>query len=189
MTLDSKVMNSRSYWNRRYATGGNSGAGSYGPAVEKKVAWLGALEGVSSIVEVGCGDFHFGALLCQRFTEASYIGLDQSDLIVRRNNLWHRIENIEFRTPLHHAEPLPEADLVLCVDVLFHILDDQEYRNMLVNLQQAWTKYLVVSAYEYDGLKSPHVNIRKFDPAYFGKPILREVIEDDGKMMFYIFRR
>jgi trans-aconitate methyltransferase len=183
------TISAKRYWDRRYAVGQTSGPGSQGEPVENKVRWLSGLPDVSSIVEVGCGDFVFGSRLLQNYPEADYLGFDISDLIVRRNNLLNGCENVRFQVPLSH-ESFPCADLLLCIDVLFHILDDQEYATMLQKLKLAWTKYLAVSAYEYDNDRtSSHVRIRKFDPKFFGVPIRRYLLEQDGSLYLYLFRK
>jgi hypothetical protein len=87
---------------------------------------------------------------------------------------------------------LPPADLVLCIDVLFHILEDNEQMAVLNRLNTLWRKYLAITAYERGGEPNErgyHLNIKKFDPTFFGKPIIREVIEEDGQLYFYLFEK
>jgi hypothetical protein len=174
------------YWQSRYTAGHGSGAGSVGVPVQRKVDWLSALPGISSITEVGCGDFNFGAHLTERLPGAAYIGMDIAPRIVERNQIRYGNDRRRF---LHWQGYIPPADLLLCVDVLFHISDPEIAQDLLSKLNNVWTKYLALSAYEYDGLDRGHVHIRKFDPSFFGTPILREVIEDDGSLFFYIFKR
>lgn len=175
------------YWDERYASENTSGAGSYGAPMLRKVEWLSRLKRIQSVVEIGSGDFNFGEHLMKRFPQATYHGFDISEVIVQRNRLEHsnaqiRFDTFQWRIPAG-------SDLLLCVDVLFHITDDVEQEWMLRLLERGWRKYLALSAYEYDGYRRGHINIRRFDPSRFGKPILREVIEDDGQMYFYIFER
>lgn len=177
----------RAYWNRRYREGYDSGAGSYGEAMLRKVEWLRELQGVRTITEIGCGDFSFGSHLLSKIPHARYRGFDISDVIVQRNRQLYAGDRVSFYGL--SGELIPPADLVLCVDVLFHIADDDAYAAMLQVLRQSWRKYLAVSAYEYDGIRQGHVHIRKFDPSIFGKPLLREVTEADGEMRFYIFEK
>jgi len=176
-------MSEKSYWNSRYSSGGNSGYGSYGDQLAKKLDWICPLD-FDSITEMGCGDFNFGAHILLRH-DATYTGMDISDVVVKTNNecFPHKF--------ISSVEEIPPADLLMCVDVLFHILDDKDYEEMLNRLEQAWTKYLVITAYERDqkdGL-SPHVRIRRFDYKRFGEPIVREQIEKDGDLKFYIFKK
>lgn len=68
---------STDYWERRYVTGGTSGAGSYGAMADVKAAFLNrfvAEHKVQSVIEFGCGDGNQLALA----NYPSYIGLDVS---------------------------------------------------------------------------------------------------------------
>lgn len=180
-------MNQQQYWNQRYAEGGNSGAGSYGDAMLRKVDLLAGLPDVRSVIDVGCGDFSLGGELTRRKPDALYLGIDQSEFIVKRNAELYESDKIHFMREGEVA--MPHTDLVLCLDVLFHISNLGEYYEILAKLRSLWTKYLVVTAYEYDGLQANHIWVRKFDPERFGKPIIQETIEEDGKMQFYVFER
>lgn len=174
----------KDFWNKRYTSGETSGAGSYGEQLAKKLKWLTGLEGVKTISEVGCGDFNFGNQLTKLYTDAEYVGLDISEYIVYKN---------QYFNPEHKfmvlGETYPPADLLLCVDVLFHVLDDNEVEEILRKLERAWTKYLVITAYERAEPMYNHVRIRKFDYQRFGTPIFRQVVEEDGQLYFYIFKR
>lgn len=186
----------RDYWNQRYLNHDprGSGGGSYGEPMWRKADALIALPDVTSIVEIGTGDFNFGKYLTDKMPTVKYDGYDVSDVVIERNQRNFktsspRIEFHEFDPPMR----FPEASLLLCIDVLFHITKDSEYEDMLDMLAWIWNDcrydYLAVTAYEYDGPSDAHVRIRKFDPSRFGVPILREVIEDEGEMIFYIFKR
>lgn len=175
------------YWEGRYKKGLSSGNGSCVASVKKKVELLAGLDKIDSIVEIGAGDFNFGRHLMDRFNTARYFGYDISETIVKRNNHLYGLSRVQFFKST--APYFPMADLLLCVDVLFHIIDDDDYVEMLQILKDADCRFMAVTAYEYDAPSSEHVRIRKFDPLQFGEPILREVIEEDGEMMFYIYRR
>lgn len=176
----------QAYWNKRYAMGRNSGEGSYGPKMMREVEVIKSLPGIQNIVEIGCGDFNFGRHLTDALPGVSYDGFDVSNFVVGRNRDFYSLPRVRF-----HAtnQLIPHSDLLLCVDVLFHIKDDAEYQAMLEMLKDGWRKYLAVTAYEYAGPSSEHLCIRKFDPEFFGTPIVREIIEEDGEMYFYIFKR
>lgn len=177
------IVDPREYWNNRYADGGNSGYGSYGEQLEKKLKWLSGLD-VESITEIGCGDFHFGSELLKIYPNAKYNGCDISEVILKKNRELY---------PQHNFYPAggynPPADLLLCIDVLFHITYADEYANMLDTLEKTWTKYLAVTGYERDESLGNHVRIRPFDYKRFGEPIIREIVEEDGEMYFYLFKK
>lgn len=174
--------NAKDYWENRYQTNRTSGDGSYGEQLNKKLEWLKELD-IQSIYELGCGDFNFGWRLLQFYPKVTYTGVDISETIIEKNK---KISNHTFKVG-SEVEP---ADLILCVDVLLHILDDKELEETLQNLEKNWTKYLAITAYERDqDGTSGHVKIRNFDYKRFGEPIIREVVEEDGQMYFYLFKK
>jgi len=176
-------MIAKEYWDSRYESGGNSGYGSYGEQLEKKLKWLSGLD-IETISDIGCGDFNFGSHLLEMYPKVRYWGYDISDVIITQNRA--KYPQYTFST----GGMIPKADLVLCVDVLFHILDDAEYESTLKELEALQTKYLAVTAYEEDRPSpSPHLALRKFDYRRFGEPIIREVVEQDGQLYFYLFEK
>lgn len=176
------------YWDSRYAAGGNSGYGSYGEQLEKKLKWISQLEGISSVLEVGCGDFNFGknVLDTLKLSPQAYTGMDISRFIVERNKKLY--PEYTFKT-IENGTEFQQADLLLCIDVLFHIYDDKHCEELLQSLDRMWKKYLVLTAYERDEPLGGHVRIRKFDPSRFGTPIIREIVEEDGQLYFYVFKK
>jgi len=183
----------REYWNKRYLNHDprGSGGGSYGEPMWHKADALAALPDVKSIVEIGSGDFNFGKHLTSILPTVKYDGYDISDAVIDRSRRLFSTsdQRIQFSDMPPLDEFLPQSDLLLCIDVLFHIIDDAEYRAMLRYLHRNWWKYLALTAYEYDGPSDGHVRIRKFDPSMFGTPILQETIEEPGSLQFYIFKR
>ena len=173
----------KTYWNRRYANFGNSGYGSYGEQLEKKLEWLFPLD-FKTVTEIGCGDFNFGSSLL-KVHPAHYIGYDVSEVIVARNNELFP----EHQFIVTSEDDWLPGDLLMCVDVLFHVIDDDDCEKLLQKLEKTWIKYLVLTAYERDEKFENHVRIRKFDPSRFGEPIFREVVEEDGQLYFYIFKK
>lgn len=174
------------YWDARYESGGHSGYGSYGEQLNKKLGWIRrTLSEVNSISELGCGDFNFGKRVMELFPKAAYYGTDTSKVIVEKNQKLFPFANFS------DAPDLPKADLVMCVDVLFHVLEESNVEKVFEKLDNAWTKYLILTAYERDSDEklSPHVVVRKFDPRRFGEPIFREVVEEEGSLYFYVFKR
>jgi len=118
------------YWEKRYRAGGDSGAGSVGEIREWKWRIIERYAGkVDDVIDVGCGDLSFWKNRdCPR-----YLGLDTSHTIVERDR--HERPKWEFR--VHRAEVALEsapARIVLCLDVLFHIMNDQQFDQILENL-------------------------------------------------------
>ena len=118
------------YWERRYSDGGTSGVGSVGKAREWKwnrlLAYAGAMD---DVIDVGCGDLRFW----QGHSCENYLGIDISPTVLERNAREHP----HWKFVLHDAETPVQgiaARIVICLDVLFHILDDSAYVRILENL-------------------------------------------------------
>jgi hypothetical protein len=174
----------KKYWDYRYKNGHNSGYGSYGEQLKKKLKWLSNLD-INSISEIGCGDLNFMKnLVRESGKELVYSGQDISDVIIKKNR--EVLPKVFFTT---NIDELPSADLLLCVDVLFHVIEDSEYEDLLNKIQSKWTKYLAITAYERKEPKYNHVRIRKFPVERFGTPIIREIVEENGELYFYLFKK
>ena len=181
-------MKTKNYWNSRYNAGGNSGYGSYGEQKDKKLGWLKDLD-FDHITDIGCGDFHFSNELL-KLHPASYTGFDISGAIVEKNKVRYPEHKHDFYN-YESGMNLPKSDLVICLDVLFHIYEEDEYEEMLHTLKTLPTKYLAVTAYEReqkDGV-GHHIHIRDFPYKDFGVPLIREIIEEDGQLYFYLFKK
>lgn len=138
-------LNSNDYWEQRYARGGNSGYGSRGKLAEFKAKVINGFineNKVQSIVELGCGD---GYQLLLYDTNLAYIGQDVSPTIIRKNKLKAKLNN-EFYLYPHPCK----AELGLSIDVLFHIINYQEYVDYLKNLFDWSTKYVIIYAFNSD---------------------------------------
>ncbi len=165
MSIDYDKM--KKYWNDRYKSGESSGQGAYGKYIEMKINMLKDLKSVNSVVDVGCGDLNIAKAIMNLFPGATYKGLDVSEFIIDRNKKMK--PNWDFGV-LQQSIFYEPADLVLCLDVLYHILDDKDYLDMLNSLKKSWKKYLVIITSNSDiNLKYHHTVDRKFDEEFFGK--------------------
>lgn len=172
------------YWDDRYEKGYSSGPGSSGVQLVRKMQWLSNLD-INSISEVGCGDFNLGRHLLEMYPNTPYVGQDISKVIIEKN--WKLLyPGAVFTTDILN---IPSAELLVCADVLFHIIDDLQYEEMLNILESKWTKYLTITAYENEQVTSPHLKVRKFDSTRFGKPLIREIVQEDGQLYFYLFKK
>lgn len=169
-------MNStKAYWNNRYGSGGNSGYGSYDEQADVKLATIKELvTEVTSITDIGCGDFAFSKRLCDLFPYARYAGYDISDVIIEQNRQQYPMYFFDTA-----KEAYPPADLVVCIDVLFHFGNKEEQEELLQALEKAWTKYLVLSAAD-----------SKNDVSRFGTPLAKVLLEEeDDKSYLYIWKK
>lgn len=161
---------SAAYWERRYARGGTSGAGSSGEVARYKAAFLNdfaATHDVSSVIEFGCGDGEQLSLS----SYPSYIGLDVSTTVLHQ--CIDRFAGDPTKTFLPYAagaftDPIGRlrCDLALSLDVIFHLVEDEIYEQYLSDLFRSAERYVIV--FSPDGSlgeqweAAPHVQGRRF---------------------------
>jgi hypothetical protein len=157
------------YWDRRYAGNGDSGPGSVGYSR----AWKWGIitrycpdYHESSLIDVGCGDLSFWD---QRSLPNSYTGIDMSRVIIQKNQMKYGSNGARFvNCGAEERQPI-SARIVLCLDMLFHILDEQQYVAILENLCAYSAEYLFV----YTWIKNPFL-----DPALAGNLVMRLKFRD-----------
>ena len=136
---------SAQYWETRYASGGNSGAGSEGANAIWKATFVNdfvSTHEVRDVVEYGCGD---GRQL-ELANYPQYLGLDVSATAIRM---------CEARFPQHsfHLLPLPwvvAADLVLSLDVIYHLTEDDVFEQHINDVFSSALKWVVLYTTDSD---------------------------------------
>ena len=157
---------SSNYWERRYAEGGNSGSGSYGPVAGFKAQVLNEIvanTNAKSVIEFGCGDGNQLGLAAY----PKYIGLDVSPAALRRCIL--RFASDETKSfflygPdsfLNHGAL--KADLALSLDVILHLVEDEVFDAHMRHLFGASRRNVAIfSSNEEISGTAPHVRYRRF---------------------------
>lgn len=142
------------YWEARYAAGGTSGEGSYGRLAAFKAEVLNgfiAEHKCVSAIELGCGDGNQLSLL----TVPAYVGLDVSRSVVQRciarfadddTKSFFLFDAQCFRDPSR----LFHADLAMSLDVIYHVVDDGEFRAYMTALCAASDKHLIIYSTDYE---------------------------------------
>jgi len=100
----------------------DSGSGSRADVTASYVSALRALirsEGITRIVDLGCGDFEVARRLLS--PELSYVGCDIVAGLVARNAARFATERIEFCTLDAVTDPLPKGDLCIIRQVFQHL--------------------------------------------------------------------
>ncbi len=140
MTFDSAE-----YWRKRYESGGNSGAGSYGALADFKADALNGFverHDIESATEYGSGDGNQLSLL----QISKYIGVDVSAKVIE--NLRARYKGDATKTFLEYDPDnfVPDTSLFseisLSMDVILHLTEDSRYEGYMRNLIASATKYL-----------------------------------------------
>ncbi len=105
-----------------------SGLGSFpdnSSAYEDVVVQFINNNNVTSIVDVGCGDFQVSQRILEKIGRPiRYIGVDVVPDLIERNNRLFASEFISFQVADAVVDPLPAADLLITREVLQHLSND-----------------------------------------------------------------
>jgi SAM-dependent methyltransferase len=164
-----REFSSGEYWESRYATGGDSGIGSYGKLAEFKANVINGVvvrNGVQSVIDLGCGDGN--QLSYFRFPR--YIGVDVSQKSIDMC----RERYAEDQTKsfyLYDSERMRgdaatfRADMGLSLDVVYHLVEDAVFDRYMGDLFAVATRLIVIYSSNKDENptgRARHVRHRKF---------------------------
>ena len=159
---------SSDYWETHYLNNGDSGSGSFGSRARYKADILNnfvAGHSIKTVMEFGCGDGNLLKLL----DFPSYIGLDVSfaalgkcEDIFRedRNKYFYLYDRKAFPGP--SKMPFEKAELVLSLDVIFHLLEEEVFEDHMFRLFTASSRFVIIYAWNVEGRQNKHVKHRKF---------------------------
>lgn len=165
--LAATMRSSRDYWERRYGLGMTSGSGSSGRLARFKAQVINNFvrqHGIRTVIEFGCGD---GSQL-ELAEYPQYLGLDVSRTAVeacRRRFGGDPTKSFLLLDPLPGPRPqeLPQADLTLSLDVIYHLLEDVVYRRHLERLFAASRRHVIIySSNRVEAARARHVRHRNF---------------------------
>ena len=148
------------YWETRYSSSGNSGAGSYGRLAQFKADVINDFikqKNIKNIIEFGVGDGNQLSLLNAK----NYLGFDVSETIVNKNI--ERFKNFSgYKFKLVNEFNDEKADLVLSLDVIYHLVEDEVYFQYMENLFRASKRYIIIYSSNKDEIHTTHVKHRHF---------------------------
>jgi SAM-dependent methyltransferase len=155
-----KFSGSEKYWEGRYATGGKSGGGSYGRLAAFKADMINDFckkYNIQSVIEFGCGDGN--QLSLGKYKQ--YIGFDVSETAIQlcQDRFKGDASKKFVMLDKYNNE---KADLVLSLDVIYHLIEDDIFKKHIACLFHASTKFVIVYAWNFDEEQTEHVRPRKF---------------------------
>ncbi len=165
-SLGETFTSSADYWERRYAAGYTSGAGSYGKFAEFKAGMLNdfvAEKEVRSVIEFGCGDGR--QLGLARYPD--YTGLDVSEAAVRACREMFAGDPAK-RFHLYDPERFPgeagefRAELSLSLDVIYHLVEDGVFETHMKHLFGSAERFVIIYSSDHDEWPKRHVRHRRF---------------------------
>jgi SAM-dependent methyltransferase len=152
-----------SYWQQRYAEGGDSGLGSYGKFAQFKAQVLNELfadESIGSVIEFGCGDGNQVRML----KIADYLGVDVSPEAIercRRDFDGHPGRRFIFDHDYHGER----AQCSLSLDVVYHLVEQATFHDYMRRLFDAASHLVVIYSSNRDSdpdADGPHIRHRMF---------------------------
>jgi cyclopropane fatty-acyl-phospholipid synthase-like methyltransferase len=164
-----KFKGSAAYWEERYQAEGNSGSGSYDHLAKFKAEVLNAFVAnnqVQTVLEFGCGDGN--QLTLAKYP--NYIGLDVSATAIQRCEKLFKNDTTKsflLYNSLAYVDnhKIFKADLVMSLDVLYHLVEQEVFEKYIKDLFNASQKYVIIYASDYNQSEEPvhqHENRRSF---------------------------
>lgn len=154
------AFDSAQYWSERYRTGGHSGAGSYGRLAGFKAEIINTFvreHDIALVMEFGCGD---GAQLSLADYPA-YVGFDVADESVELcRSKFAEDSSKQFRPVAEWGGE--RADLVLSLDVIYHLIEDDVFHDYMCRLFRASGRYVIIYSSNHEELHARHVKHRRF---------------------------
>jgi len=138
----SPFQGSRQYWIDRYEAGRTSGAGSYNELAEFKAEIINAFvarHGVDSVMEFGCGDGHQLGL-------ARYPAYTGFDISPRAVDMCRKLfaTDASKRFSLMDEYRGQRAELVLSLDVIYHLVEDSVFESYMRTLFAAADRFVII---------------------------------------------
>jgi len=164
-----KSFNSKKYWEARYVSGRNSGAGSYGRLAKFKADVINDFvknKKINTVIEFGCGDGYQLSL----FKIPYYTGFDVSKKSIElckdkfnsdKNKSFFLYDPQYFIDNAHFFQ----ADLTFSLDVIYHLVEDGVFKKYMYDLFTSSKKYVIIyssNTDEQDKFQAQHVRHRKF---------------------------
>jgi 2-polyprenyl-3-methyl-5-hydroxy-6-metoxy-1,4-benzoquinol methylase len=162
-----------SYWENRYRDGGTSGSGSYGETAIYKSGIVNKIvenNNILSVIDFGCGD---GNQLTYCHYK-KYLGLDVSQTAIeicckKFSNDFSKSFMV-YNPRCFKNNGYLSADLVICMDVLYHITDENDYNKTIDDIFSCCPKIVILFTALYDFSSQKHIITRDIFSAILRYP-------------------
>ncbi len=156
-----EMFSSKDYWERRYATGGTSGSGSYHRLAEFKAEIINNFiqeHQITSLIEWGCGDGNQLGL----FLPIPYTGYDVSKTAVELCRKKYPGKDKTFIWYDGSIQNVVKRDMALSLDVIYHLVEDKVFEDYMYNLFASGARYVCIYSNNYDLDLGAHQKNRNF---------------------------
>lgn len=113
-------------------------------AIRRELPRLFAELGIRSVVDAGCGDFHWLSTLPVELD--SYLGIEVVEGLAAANQARYGDPRRRFTSLDIIRDPLPSADLILCRDCLVH-LKNRQVSAALRNFRRSGSRFLLTTTF------------------------------------------
>ena len=134
----------RNWWGGTVSVSGTGSALEQTRVIAQRLPGLLGELGVSSLLDVPCGDFHWMSTV--PLDGIHYIGGDIVLPLIEKNREAHQRPGIEFRWMDLLTDTLPRADLIMCRDCLVHFSNADVLR-AIRTLGQSGSEYLLTTTF------------------------------------------
>lgn len=138
--------------------------------------------GVQRIVDAGCGDFNWMKEIVPQF-DCEYVGGDVVRDLIEENQRKYGSDRVRFQHLDIVNGVVPESDLVMCREVLFH-LSFSDIRKALQNFIDSGARFVLVTTnptvIKNKDISSGDVRELNFELAPFGLPSQEITLEDSA---------
>lgn len=151
----------KSYWNQRYIDWGNSWKWSYGKNAIFKADFINNFikeNNIKTVLEVWVWDGNNLSL----YEIENYLGLDISQKAIDICKEKFKLDDSKWFRIMDYTKPLKRVDLILCLDVLFHILNKKEWIKTIKYCIDN-SKYTIFYSFPKWTAKAPHLNDYNFE--------------------------
>ena len=136
---------------------------------------------IKSILDAPCGDFNWMKLVVPAL-DVDYTGADIVSVLIENNNNLYKTDKIKFEVLDITRNKLPNADLMVCRDCLFHLSNDS-IKLFFNNFLNSNIKYLLTTThYNNNNFKNTDIkdgDFRSIDlfstPFNFDKDVLYQI--------------
>lgn len=157
---------SKEFWVKQYEIGDNSGPGSYGDLAKFKSEVVNKFvhqESISTVIEFGCGDGNQLGLA----NYPQYLGLDVAPGAIKLCTDKFSDDNSKsfmlFDPFYFKPGSLVMADLTLSLDVVFHLVEIEQFEIHLFHLFNTSRKWVIIYGIDEDlFFPEPYTHPRKF---------------------------
>ncbi len=154
------------YWEGRYRRGGTSGSGSYNHLAVFKAEVINTFvkeNNIQTVIEFGCGDGNQLKLM----NYSQYYGLDVSSQAIQLCKMAFKKDKSK-SFYLYHSLAFQDnarvfrAQLVLSLDVIYHLIETSIYEAYMAHIFDASEKYVIIYSSNRESSQSNHVKHHKF---------------------------